>query len=208
MVLRELLAGLLNGVGLAVILTLAGGLILGDFRIGMVLGMAMIANLQYGWTLFVDPIDAKHQWGRAAIQTAFTIFVLTETWLVPVEAWFVDRYGPLPEAALRLVAVARLRLLCREYGVTEVTAISDSTIRLTPLTLLDSGQLRLKRMYPGATYRATTSTVQIPIPRAGAGVGAPRIRDLELARAVAGLLLVLDGKAAGEVDITDLGGSA
>ncbi|MBD9529713.1 MULTISPECIES: magnesium transporter [Paracoccus] len=43
-VLRELLAGLLNGVGLAVILTLAGGLILGDFRIGMVLGMAMIAN--------------------------------------------------------------------------------------------------------------------------------------------------------------------
>lgn len=59
-----------------------------------ILCMAMIANLQYGWTLFVDPIDAKHQWGRAAIQTAFTIFVLTETWLVPVEAWFVDRYGP------------------------------------------------------------------------------------------------------------------
>ncbi|QJP12623.1 oxalate/formate MFS antiporter [Starkeya sp. ORNL1] len=59
-----------------------------------VLCMAMIANLQYGWTLFVDPIDAAHHWGRAAIQTAFTIFVLTETWLVPVEAWFVDRYGP------------------------------------------------------------------------------------------------------------------
>jgi OFA family oxalate/formate antiporter-like MFS transporter len=56
--------------------------------------MAMIANLQYGWTLFVDPIDAKHHWGRAAIQLAFTLFVLTETWLVPVEAWFVDRYGP------------------------------------------------------------------------------------------------------------------
>ncbi|WP_029355100.1 oxalate/formate MFS antiporter [Bosea sp. 117] len=59
-----------------------------------ILCMAMIANLQYGWTLFVDPIDAKHHWGRAAIQTAFTLFVLTETWLVPVEAWFVDRYGP------------------------------------------------------------------------------------------------------------------
>jgi OFA family oxalate/formate antiporter-like MFS transporter len=56
--------------------------------------MAMIANLQYGWTLFVDPIDAKYHWGRAAIQTAFTIFVFTETWLVPIEAWFVDRYGP------------------------------------------------------------------------------------------------------------------
>ncbi|MFB9262438.1 oxalate/formate MFS antiporter [Bradyrhizobium erythrophlei] len=56
--------------------------------------MAMIANLQYGWTLFVDPIDASHHWGRAAIQLAFTIFVVTETWLVPVEAWFVDKYGP------------------------------------------------------------------------------------------------------------------
>src|SRR6266566_2847390 len=56
--------------------------------------MAMIANLQYGWTLFVDPIDAKNHWGRAAIQLAFTIFVVTETWLVPVEAWFVDKYGP------------------------------------------------------------------------------------------------------------------
>src|ERR1700745_2983300 len=56
--------------------------------------MAMIANLQYGWTLFVDPIDAVHHWGRGAIQLAFTIFVVTETWLVPVEAWFVDKYGP------------------------------------------------------------------------------------------------------------------
>src|ERR1700750_1688293 len=56
--------------------------------------MAMIANLQYRWTLFVDTSDAKYHWGRAAIQLAFTLFVLTETWLVPVEAWFVDKYGP------------------------------------------------------------------------------------------------------------------
>ncbi len=56
--------------------------------------MAMIANLQYGWTLFVTPMDAKYHWGRAAIQVAFSIFVLTETWLVPVEGWFVDRFGP------------------------------------------------------------------------------------------------------------------
>src|SRR6202042_2205759 len=56
--------------------------------------MAMIANLQYGWTLFVDPIDAKYHWGRAAIQLPFTLFVVTETWLVPIEAWFVDKYGP------------------------------------------------------------------------------------------------------------------
>jgi MFS transporter, OFA family, oxalate/formate antiporter len=56
--------------------------------------MVMIANLQYGWTLFVNPIDQKYQWGRAAIQVAFTIFVLTETWLVPIEGYLIDRFGP------------------------------------------------------------------------------------------------------------------
>jgi OFA family oxalate/formate antiporter-like MFS transporter len=56
--------------------------------------MVMIANLQYGWTLFVNPIDHKYHWGRAAIQVAFSIFVLTETWLVPIEGWIVDRFGP------------------------------------------------------------------------------------------------------------------
>jgi OFA family oxalate/formate antiporter-like MFS transporter len=56
--------------------------------------MVMIANLQYGWTLFVGPIDQKYHWGRAAIQLAFTIFVLTETWLVPIEGYLIDRFGP------------------------------------------------------------------------------------------------------------------
>jgi OFA family oxalate/formate antiporter-like MFS transporter len=56
--------------------------------------MVMIANLQYGWNLFVDPIDQKYHWGRAGIQVAFTLFVVTETWLVPIEGWFVDRFGP------------------------------------------------------------------------------------------------------------------
>src|ERR1700761_2378925 len=68
--------------------------------------MAMIANLQYGWTLFVDPIDAKYHWGRAAIQLAFTLFVVTETWLVPVEAWFVDKYGPRVVIAFGGITVA------------------------------------------------------------------------------------------------------
>src|SRR3989442_11016380 len=67
--------------------------------------MAMIANLQYGWTLFVNPLDAKYHWGRASIQVAFTIFVLLETWLVPIEGYLVDRYGP------RLVVFVR-GLLC------------------------------------------------------------------------------------------------
>jgi OFA family oxalate/formate antiporter-like MFS transporter len=58
--------------------------------------MAMIANLQYGWTLFVNPIADRHGWSRAAIQVAFTIFVLTETWLVPIEGYLVDKFGPRP----------------------------------------------------------------------------------------------------------------
>ena len=56
--------------------------------------MAMIANLQYGWTVFVDPMAKAHDWDRAAIQVAFSLFVLVETWLVPVEAALVDKYGP------------------------------------------------------------------------------------------------------------------
>ncbi|MGE0783051.1 transcription-repair coupling factor, partial [Mycolicibacterium sp.] len=119
----------------------------------------------------------------------------------------VDRYGPLPEPAQRLVAVARLRLLARAHGVTEIGAPSASTVRVAPLTLPDSAQLRLKRLYAGANYRATTSTVQVPIPRAGNGVGAPRIRDLELVAFVAGLLLSIDGKPQEEVDITKFGGA-
>jgi OFA family oxalate/formate antiporter-like MFS transporter len=68
--------------------------------------MVMVANLQYGWTYFVDPIDAKHHWGRTDIQFAFTLFVATETWLVPVEGWFVDRFGPSIVVAFGGVMVA------------------------------------------------------------------------------------------------------
>jgi OFA family oxalate/formate antiporter-like MFS transporter len=67
--------------------------------------MAMVANLQYGWTLFVEPIQEKHGWSLSAIQVAFTIFIVTETWLVPIEGWVVDKFGP------RVVVVAG-GLLC------------------------------------------------------------------------------------------------
>jgi OFA family oxalate/formate antiporter-like MFS transporter len=59
-----------------------------------VICMSMIANLQYGWTLFVNPIHDRHGWSVAAIQVAFTVFVLVETWLVPIEGYLVDRIGP------------------------------------------------------------------------------------------------------------------
>ena len=59
-----------------------------------ILCMVMIANLQYGWTLFVLPISHAHGWSRAAIQVAFTTFVLCETWLLPLEGYVIDRIGP------------------------------------------------------------------------------------------------------------------
>jgi OFA family oxalate/formate antiporter-like MFS transporter len=70
---------------------------LGNPWVQLIIGiicMACVANLQYGWTLFVNPIDAKFHWGREAIQVAFTVFVLIETWLVPVEGYLVDKLGP------------------------------------------------------------------------------------------------------------------
>lgn len=67
--------------------------------IGMVC-MALVANLQYAWTLFVGPMNARHHWGQASIQLAFSIFILTETWLVPVEGWLVDKFGPRPVVAV------------------------------------------------------------------------------------------------------------
>jgi transcription-repair coupling factor (superfamily II helicase) len=117
----------------------------------------------------------------------------------------IDRYGPLPEPAERLVAVARLRLLCKASGITEVSAVSATStavVRLSPLTLPDSAQVRLARMYPGGRYRATTSTVQVPIPRAG-GIGAGLIRDVELVQMVADLVTALAGKPQQDVGMTN-----
>ncbi|MGE2717024.1 transcription-repair coupling factor [Mycolicibacterium litorale] len=119
----------------------------------------------------------------------------------------VDRYGPLPEPAQRLVGVARLRLLCREFGITDVSSVSASTVKLSPMELPDSAQLRLKRMYPGGSYRATTQTVTVPIPRATDSVGSPRIRDAELVAMVAGLVLALNGRPQSEIDMTKFGGT-
>ncbi len=55
--------------------------------------MILIANLQYAWTLFVNPIHAAHGWSIASIQVAFSIFVATETWLTPIQGWIVDTLG-------------------------------------------------------------------------------------------------------------------
>src|SRR4029079_6043432 len=74
--------------------------------------MSMIANLQYGWTLFVNPIHDAHGCSLSSIQVAFTIFVLVETWLVPVEGYLVDRIGPKLGGAAAGILVALSWVLC------------------------------------------------------------------------------------------------
>src|ERR1700692_3343555 len=59
----------------------------------VIICMVMIANLQYGWTLFVNPISKAHGWSIAAIQLAFSVFIALETWLTPIEGWIVDSLG-------------------------------------------------------------------------------------------------------------------
>ena len=59
-----------------------------------VVSMIAVANFQYGWTLFVGPLQKHLNVEVALIQVTFTVFVLLETWLVPFEGWLVDRFGP------------------------------------------------------------------------------------------------------------------
>ena len=93
--------------------------------------MVMIANLQYGWTLFVGPIDQKYHWGRAAIQVAFTIFVLTETWLVPIEGYLIDKFGPraMVSASGVLVAIAWVINSVRRLASHALSGRSDRRYR-------------------------------------------------------------------------------
>jgi transcription-repair coupling factor (superfamily II helicase) len=95
-----------------------------------------------------------------------------------------DRYGTPPDPVRNLLAVAAFRQACRRFGVTEV-ALAGSSIRLGPMELPDSAQLRLKRLHPRSTYKASTGTVVVPRPAAGsagggARMGAAPMRDTEL----------------------------
>ncbi|MBF6987841.1 MULTISPECIES: oxalate/formate MFS antiporter [Cupriavidus] len=56
--------------------------------------MIATANIQYAWTLFVPEIQETYGWSRASIQIAFTVFVLVQTWLAPIEGYFIDKFGP------------------------------------------------------------------------------------------------------------------
>jgi OFA family oxalate/formate antiporter-like MFS transporter len=60
----------------------------------MVIAMIMIANLQYAWTLFVKPLQESHGWSLPNVQWAFTLFIVFQTWVQPLDGWLIDRMGP------------------------------------------------------------------------------------------------------------------
>src|SRR6476660_10366334 len=58
------------------------------------IAMIMIANLQYSWTLFVQPLKSATGWKLSDVQFAFTLFILFQTWVQPFDGWLIDRLGP------------------------------------------------------------------------------------------------------------------
>ena len=72
----------------------------------MVACTVMLSNMQYGWTLFVNPMQKENHWERAGIQLAFSIMILLNTWLAPIEGLLVDRYGPRPVVMIGGVCAA------------------------------------------------------------------------------------------------------
>ncbi|MCT1882491.1 transcription-repair coupling factor [Corynebacterium sanguinis] len=112
--------------------------------------------------------------------------------LATVTEEMVDRFGPLPREVEHLVAVARLRQQARSAGVSDIL-VQGSRIKFQPVELQDSKQVRLKRLYPGANYRAAAKALQVPLPRAAAGVNQPTLRDTELVQWVSDFLADMFG---------------
>ena len=62
--------------------------------VASLIAMVMIANLQYSWTLFVNPLRQANGWTLAEVQWAFTLFILFQTWVQPAQGFLIDRMGP------------------------------------------------------------------------------------------------------------------
>jgi transcription-repair coupling factor (superfamily II helicase) len=103
----------------------------------------------------------------------------------------VDRFGPLPEPVSNLVAVARFRVLCRANGVTEVS-LQGNSIRFSPMTLPESAQLRLNRLFDKPLYKPGVAVVSVARPKSGAAkFGGEPLRDSELLTWCAELITTL-----------------
>lgn len=111
-----------------------------------------------------------------------------------------DRYGPVPEEVSRLLAVARLRHQARRAGISDII-VQGTRIKIHPVDLPDSKQVRLKRLFPGSAYRAAAKAIQLPFPKVGSGAGKPNLRDVELLQWVADALSTMF-----DIDTVDVSG--
>ncbi|QNE90609.1 transcription-repair coupling factor [Corynebacterium incognita] len=98
-----------------------------------------------------------------------------------------DRYGPVPEEVSRLLAVSRLRHQARRAKVSDIT-VQGTRIKVHPVDMPDSKQIRLKRLYPGSNYRAAAKAIQLSFPKAGRTLTSPKLRDVELLQWMADFL--------------------
>ena len=113
-----------------------------------------------------------------------------------------DRYGPIPEPVLRLLSVTRLRHLARRAGIVDIS-LQGTRVKLHPVELPDSKQVRLKRVYPGSSYRPAAKAVQVKVPKSGVGrVNDKELRDTELVQWVADVIASLCDQ-----DVVDVTGS-
>jgi transcription-repair coupling factor (superfamily II helicase) len=105
-----------------------------------------------------------------------------------VRAELLDRYGPIPPQVENLLAVARFKVACRQYGITEVS-LQGTNVRFSPLELAESAQMRLKRLYDRSLYKQAVGTVSVPRPKgvvkpdgsfAEAKFGGEPLRDIPL----------------------------
>ncbi len=101
-----------------------------------------------------------------------------------------DRFGPLPQEVLRLLSVARLRHQARRAGISDIT-VQGTRVKFHPVELPDSKQVRLKRLYPGSSFRAAAKAINVPFPKAGRNVTSPKLRDTELIQWAADFLSAL-----------------
>lgn len=98
-----------------------------------------------------------------------------------------DRFGSIPVEVERLLAITRLRLSARAAGISDI-GVQGNRIKIHPVTMTDSRLVRLKRLFPGSTYRAAAQAVHIPIPRVGKKLTDPHMRDVDLVQWVAHFL--------------------
>jgi transcription-repair coupling factor (superfamily II helicase) len=120
-----------------------------------------------------------------------------------VRAELLDRYGPIPPQVENLLAVARFKVVCRSYGITEVS-LQGNLVRFSPLELAESAQLRLQRLYDRSHYKPAVATMSVPRPKgmvkpdgsfAEVKFGGEPLRDVALLSWCADTLAAVTGRA-------------